>query len=155
MRLSKQTNYAIRILMYCASADGLSRVSEIAAFYDLSEQFLSKIVQVLTANDFIRSTRGRSGGIALARPAEGILLGDVVRATEENFALAECFEPGEIGCPLVSSCGLNQALNEALTAFFKVLDGYTLAELADKDRNLNVLVQLNAMKKLPFEGAKT
>ena len=152
MRLTKQTNYAIRMMMYCDSNEGLSRVKSIAGFYNLSEQFLLKILQVLTKAGLVDSVRGRNGGIRLARPAGEIGLGEIVRATEENFALAECFEAGETECPLVSSCGLNQALSEALGAFFKVLDGYTLADLTNNKRNLHVLLQLEASMHIPLNS---
>ncbi|MGI9357327.1 MAG: iron-responsive transcriptional regulator RirA [Rhizobiaceae bacterium] len=152
MRLTKQTNYAIRMMMYCDSNDGLSRVSSIAGFYDLSEQFLLRILQVLTKAGFVESVRGRNGGIRLARPADEIGLGEVIRATEDSIALAECFETGETECPLVSSCGLNQALAEALNAFFEVLDRYTLADLTSNERNLHVLLQLEAAKQMPLNS---
>jgi len=151
MRLTKQTNYAIRMMMYCDSNEGLSRVSSIAGFYNLSEQFLLKILQVLTKANLVESVRGRNGGIRLARPADQICLSEVVRATEDSFALAECFESGEVGCPLVSSCGLNQALAEALAAFFAVLDRYTLADLTNNERNLHVLLQLEASMHVPLK----
>ena len=150
MRLTKQTNYAIRMMMYCDSNSGLSRVNSIANFYNLSEQFLLKILQVLTKADLVESVRGRNGGIRLARPADEICLGEVVRATEENFALAECFEAGDTDCPLLNSCGMNKALLEALQAFFNVLDSYTLADLTNSERNLHVLLQLDASKSIPL-----
>jgi len=152
MRLTKQTNYAIRMLMYCEASDGLSRVSAIASFYNLSEQFLLKILQSLTKAGLVETVRGRNGGIRLARAAEDIRIGDVVRATEENFALAECFEAGETECPLVTTCGLNQALAEALGAFFAVLDGYTLSDLTNNSRNIHVLLQLDASKDIPLNA---
>ena len=152
MRLTKQTNYAIRMLMYCDSNEGLSRVSAIANFYGLSEQFLLKILQMLTRAGFVESVRGRNGGIRLAQPAAEIGLGEVIRATEDSFALAECFDGGEGVCPLVSACGLNQALNEALSAFFGVLDQYTLADLTNNERNLHVLLQLEAAKSEPLRA---
>lgn len=137
--------------MYCDSHEGLCRVSSIAAFYGLSEQFLLKILQVLTKSGFVETVRGRNGGIRLARPANEIGLGEVVRATEDNFALAECFEDGDANCPLVASCGLNRALSEALDAFLSILDDYTLADLTNKERNINVLVQLDSAKNTPIE----
>jgi len=152
MRLTKQTNYAIRMMMYCDSNDGLSRVSDIAGFYNLSEQFLLKILQILTKAGFVESIRGRNGGIRLALPAEELGLGEIIRVTEDNFAMAECFEGGENVCPLVNSCGLNQALSEALNAFFKVLDGYTIADLTNNKRNLHVLLQLDAAKHVPLNS---
>lgn len=153
MRLTKQTNYALRMMMYCDSNEGLSRVSEIAKFYGLSEQFLLKILQVLTKSGFVESVRGRNGGIRLKKQAEDIRIGEVVRVTEDNFALAECFEPGGSDCPLITTCGLNSALNEALSAFLGVLDKYTLSDLTNNERNIQVLVKLNASKDRPFESA--
>ena len=153
MRLTKQTNYAIRMMMYCDSADGLSRVSDIARFYGLSEQFLLKILQVLTKAGFVESVRGRNGGIRLARNAKDIGLGDVVRKTEDNFALAECFEADEMVCPLEGTCGLNQALAEALKGFLDVLDRYTLADLTNNKRNIHVLLELEASKNIPLRSS--
>lgn len=137
MRLTRQTNYAIRILMYCAANEGrLSRIPEIAAAYSVSELFLFKILQPLVENKLVETVRGRNGGVRLARPAGQISLFDIVRVTEENFSMAECFDEGSTDCPLVDSCALNAALREALGAFFEVLDSYTIADLADKRRHL-------------------
>src|SRR5690606_5887953 len=114
MRLTRQTNYAIRILMYCAVAnDRLSRIPEIAAAYSVSELFLFKILQPLVENKLVETVRGRNGGVRLGRPADQITLFDVVRVTEENFAMAECFSEEATECPLVDACGLNAALREA------------------------------------------
>lgn len=94
MRLTKQTNYAIRMLMYCASTDtgSLSRVQEIAKAYGVSELFLFKILQPLVEAGLMETVRGRKGGVRLGKPAADITLYEVVRVTEENFAMAECFE---------------------------------------------------------------
>lgn len=130
MRLTRQTNYAIRLLMYCAANEGrLSRVSEIAAAYSVSELFLFKILQPLVEAKIVETVRGRNGGVRLARPASDITLFDVVRVTEENFAMAECFETDATECPLIDSCGLNAALRKALGAFFEVLEGYSIDDL--------------------------
>lgn len=134
MRLTRQTNYAIRILMYCATNEGrLSRIPEIAAAYSVSELFLFKILQPLVANGLIETVRGRNGGVRLGRPSTDITLFDVVRVTEESFAMAECFENDATDCPLIDSCALNTALRKALGAFFDVLDGTTIADLV-RDR---------------------
>ncbi|MGN6549455.1 MAG: iron-responsive transcriptional regulator RirA [Pararhizobium sp.] len=131
MRLTKQTNYAIRMMMYCAvERDGrLSRVQDVARAYAVSELFLFKILQPLVEAGLMESVRGRKGGVRLAKPASEITLYDVVRVTEENFAMAECFETGAVECPLVDSCSLNGALYKALNAFFEVLQGYTIEDL--------------------------
>lgn len=130
MRLTRQTNYAIRILMYCAANEGqLSRIPEIAKAYQLSELFLFKILQPLVENGLVETVRGRNGGVKLGKVATAITLFDVVRVTEDNFAMAECFEDDATECPLVDSCALNEALRKALDAFFGVLAGYTIDDL--------------------------
>ena len=134
MRLTRQTNYAIRILMYCAANDGrLSRIPEIAAAYSVSELFLFKILQPLVEAKLVETVRGRHGGVRLGKPAADITLFDVVRVTEESFAMAECFENDSADCPLIDSCNLNAALRKALGAFFEVLESYTISDLV-KDR---------------------
>ena len=150
MRLTRQTNYAVRILMYCAATRGLSNVADIAEFYGISEAVLFKILQALNGAGFLETVRGRSGGIRLSRPADEIGLGEVIRAVEENFAMAECFDGGPSSCPLVTSCGFNEALGRALGAFFSVLDEYTIADLTNNRRNIHVLLQLEAGKDEPL-----
>src|SRR4051812_26336399 len=124
MRLTLQTNYSIRALLYCADNDGKpSRIRDIAKTYSISELHLFKIMHVLVENGLVETMRGRNGGIKLARPAARITLGEVVRATEGNFQLTDCLDPDH-ECPQIDSCGLSVALREALAAFLKVLDGY-------------------------------
>ena len=143
MRLTKQTNYAVRILMYCAANnEELSRVSEIALAYNLSEAFLFKILKPITDNGFISSVRGRNGGIKLAMPAEEISLLDIVRVTEDNFAMADCFDKGPTNCPLVDACTLNTVWSEALNAFFDVLEKHTISDLVKPSPNINLLLGL-------------
>lgn len=136
MRLTRQSNYAIRALVYCAvNAPGLSRVSDIAKAYGISELFLFKLIKPLVEGGLLQTVRGRHGGIKLGKPAAEISLLETIMLTEENFALAECFEDGA-DCPLIGECDLNAALREALGAFFSVLEGYSIADLADKRRSL-------------------
>ena len=145
MRLTRQTNYAIRILMYCAANEGrLSRIPEIAAAYTVSELFLFKILQPLVENKLVATVRGRNGGVRLARPAAEITLFDVVRVTEESFAMAECFENDAADCPLIDSCALNAALRKALGAFFDVLGSYTIADLTKERPSLQLLLGIDA-----------
>lgn len=147
MRLTKQTNYAFRILMYCAANDeGLSRVAEIARAYGVSEPFLFKILQPLNEGGLIETVRGRNGGIRLAREAADITLLDVVRLTEDNFSMAECFEREDSECPLVETCKLTMALREALNAFFAVLAKHTIADLARPHDNISFLLGLERRK---------
>jgi Rrf2 family iron-responsive transcriptional regulator len=133
MRLTRQSSYAIRTLMYCAvNEPELSRVADIAKAHGMSELFLFKLIKPLVEAGLIETVRGRHGGIRLGRPANEITLLDCVRLTEENFAMAECFEGGDVACPLVDACDLNAALREALGAFFNVLESYTIADLVEK-----------------------
>lgn len=137
MRLTRQSSYAIRTLIYCAvNEPGLSRVADIAKAHAISELFLFKLIKPLVEAGLIETVRGRRGGIKLGRPAEDITLLDTIKLTEENFAMAECFEGGDVSCPLVDNCDVNSALREALGAFFNVLDSYTIADLASKRRSL-------------------
>ena len=143
MRLTKQTNYAVRMLMYCAANNGhLSRIPEIAAAYGVSELFLFKILQPLTKAGLVETVRGRNGGVRLGRAADQISLFDVVKVTEDNFAMAECFEEGAVECPLVDSCGLNTALRQALNAFFEVLMKYSIDDLVKARPEINFLLGL-------------
>ena len=137
MRLTRQSSDAIRTLIYCAvNEPGLSRVADIAKAHSISELFLFKLIKPLVEGGLLKTVRGRHGGIRLGRPASEITLLDTIRLTEENFALAECFEGGDTSCPLVFGCDLSAALSEALEAFFNVLDSYTIADLADKRRSI-------------------
>lgn len=143
MRLTKQTNYAVRMLMYCAANDGrLSRIPEIAKAYGVSELFLFKILQPLNKAGLVETVRGRNGGVRLPKPATDISLFDIVKVTEDSFAMAECFEAGEIDCPLVDSCGLNAALRKALNAFFEVLQQYSIDDLVKARPQINFLLGL-------------
>lgn len=145
MRLTRQTNYAIRILMYCGANQGrLSRIPEIASAYGVSELFLFKILQPLVEHGMVETVRGRNGGVRLGKPASDITLFDVVRVTEDNFAMAECFEKDATDCPLVDSCALNEALRKALGAFFEVLESYTIENLVESKSNVRSLLGIES-----------
>lgn len=137
MKLTRQSSYAIRTLIYCAvSEPGLSRIADIAKAHAISELFLFKLIKPLVENGLLQTVRGRHGGIKLGRPASEITLLDTIKLTEESFAMAECFEGGDVTCPLVDACDVNAALREALGAFFEVLESKTIADLAFKRRSL-------------------
>ena len=154
MRLTRQSSYAIRTLVYCAVNDPeLSRVADIAKAHAISELFLFKLIKPLVENGLIRTVRGRHGGIRLGRPAAEITLLDTIQLTEENFAMAECFEDGDVTCPLSNACDLNAALREALGAFFGVLESYTIADLASKRRDIRGKLGLKAEHELELVSA--
>jgi Rrf2 family nitric oxide-sensitive transcriptional repressor len=129
MRLTTLSDYALRVLMFAAAAgDRLITIEETAKTYDISRAHLMKVVNILTRAGFIKGVRGRSGGFTLAKPAEAINIGAVVRTTEPDFALVECFATGN-RCMITKRCQLPEVLNEALSAFISTLDRYTLADI--------------------------
>jgi Rrf2 family nitric oxide-sensitive transcriptional repressor len=134
MRLSTFSDYSLRVLMYLACQDDrLATIVEISQAHGVSKNHLMKVVHQLGRNGYVETVRGKGGGIRLARAAQEIVIGDVVRASEADFALAECFvHTGQ--CRIVPSCRLQGVLGEALAALLAVLDRYTLADLVDGDR---------------------
>jgi Rrf2 family nitric oxide-sensitive transcriptional repressor len=125
MRLTRYTDYSLRVLIHLALHDNrLCSIGEIARTYDISHNHLMKVVNALGRDGFVETVRGRSGGMRLARPPEQIKVGDVIRRTEEGFEMAECS-----GCSLSPACGLTGVLAEAVTAMLKVFDAYTIADL--------------------------
>ena len=151
MRVTKQTNYAIRMLMYCAAdPNDLSRVPDVAKAYRVSELFLFKILKPLVKAGLIETVRGRNGGIRLGRPAEDITLFDIIRVTEDSFAMAECFENDAADCPLVDSCALNSAWRQALNAFLGELQNHTIAELSSS--RFNIANRLGLGEKIAAAG---
>jgi Rrf2 family nitric oxide-sensitive transcriptional repressor len=129
MRLTTFSDYALRVLLYAASAgDHLITIEETANAYKISRAHLMKVVNILTRTGYIKGVRGRSGGFTLAKAPQDINLGAVVRATESDFALVECFATGN-ECIITKRCRLPNVLNEALGAFVSTLDRYTLADL--------------------------
>jgi Rrf2 family iron-responsive transcriptional regulator len=140
-------------MMYCAANEGrLSRIPEIASAYSVSELFLFKILQPLVENALVETVRGRNGGVRLARPATELTLFDVVRVTEENFAMAECFENDASECPLVDSCALNSALREALNAFFAVLERYSIDDLVKERPSIRSLLGIDLRDRPALAG---
>jgi Rrf2 family nitric oxide-sensitive transcriptional repressor len=130
MRLTLHTDLALRLLMLLAiEPDQLHTIEEAARRYGVSRNHLMKVTQTLAQSGFIESTRGRKGGLRLARPATAISLGAVVRATEDGFDLVECFDPDRNRCVLAPVCGLRGPLDQALRAFLATLDRYSLADL--------------------------
>lgn len=129
MRLTIFSDYALRVLMYAAAAGNrLITIEETAKTYNISRAHLRKIVNILTRTGYIRAVRGRSGGFTLAKLPQAINLGELVRATEPDFALVECFAAGS-HCIITKRCQLPDVFNEALRAFIGTLDRYTLADI--------------------------
>lgn len=130
MQLTLHTDYALRVLIYLRlKGDSLVTISEIADFYQISRNHLVKVVHGLASHGYIRTQRGKGGGMLLARPACEINIGDVVRHAEPNFHVVECFNPQTTHCPIFAMCSLKGVLDNALREFLAVLDRYTLEDL--------------------------
>ncbi|HQY40036.1 MAG TPA: Rrf2 family transcriptional regulator [Giesbergeria sp.] len=132
MRLTQWTDFTLRVLMYCAACEGRAQpvtISEVAESYGISRSHLTKIVQELSAIGLLETTRGRGGGMRLMKPAKEINIGAVVRSTETDFTVVECFDPENNQCRLSSHCRLQGVLGKAMQSFFGVLDALTLEDL--------------------------
>lgn len=137
MRLTKHSDYALRVLIYVAAMrsgrskqpDRLVSTEEISAAYAISPHHLVKVVGKLGKAGFLEIKRGRGGGLRLAHPPEDIRVGEVIAATEPDFALVECMQAGNEACPLTGACALIPPLQEAQQAFLDALDNYTLADV--------------------------
>ncbi|MGF1614386.1 MAG: Rrf2 family transcriptional regulator [Gammaproteobacteria bacterium] len=137
MRLTVYTDYALRVLIYVAlKPTAVATINEIAQSYGISRNHLMKVVHRLGMLGYLETLRGKNGGIRLARAPSEINLGEVVRDTEEDMALVECFQPLSGNCRIQPECVLRNAIQQALSAFMQVLDGYTLAHLIKPNRNL-------------------
>lgn len=146
MQLTLYTDYSLRVLVYLGlKTDDLATISEIAGTYGISRNHLVKVVHNLSSEGFIDTLRGKGGGLRLARPPEKINIGDVVRHTEPNFNLVECFDEENPGsCPITPMCKLKGGLARAFGAFMAELDTMTLADiLTNREalaRPLNIVV---------------
>ena len=132
MQLTRYTDYSLRVLLYLAvHADRLVTISEISDAYGISRNHLVKVVHELGGLGFVRTQRGKLGGMELARPAAEINVGDVVRHTEKTLTVVNCNTPL---CPIRPACELRDILFDARDAFLAVLDQHTLRDLTERER---------------------
>jgi Rrf2 family nitric oxide-sensitive transcriptional repressor len=131
LNLTLHSDYSLRILLYLAEhRDRAVSTREISEAYGISRNHLVRVVQTLQSHSFVKAATGRGGGITLARDPADINIGAVVRKTEPNFKIVECFDVRANTCLILPVCSLRGVLMKALESFFAVLDGYTLADLA-------------------------
>ncbi len=129
MQLSLYSDYALRVLMALAVSERRLTIDEIARRYSISRHHLAKVAQDLQAQSLVEATRGRGGGLQLARAPQDIRIGEVVRRLERLDSFVGCFALPEGGCAVNGVCGLKPALAGALEAFLAHLDGYRLSDL--------------------------
>ena len=136
MRLTQFTDYALRTLLYLGVHDDrLVPVSEVARSYRVSHNHLVKVAAMLTELGVVEAVRGRGGGLRLAVDPAEVNVGWVIRRTEPDFHLVECFDRATDTCPITPACMLKKVLHEARRNFFDTLDRYTLEDfLASPER---------------------
>ncbi|NOY71715.1 MAG: Rrf2 family transcriptional regulator [Gammaproteobacteria bacterium] len=143
MQLTVYTDYSLRVLVYLGlRPDTPVTITEIADSYAISRNHLVKVVHNLGTHRFILTTRGRGGGLILARNPEEINIGDVVRHTELNFDLLECFNMEKNTCPIASVCALKTGLQAAQKAFVDVLDQFSLQDVIQNKKELAALLSV-------------
>jgi Rrf2 family nitric oxide-sensitive transcriptional repressor len=142
MQLTRYTDYSLRVLLYLAACEPEQRVTvgDIAERFDIARNHLVKVVNRLGQLGYVKTIRGKGGGIVLGRDTKDIGLGAVVRDMENNLNLIDCNQPP---CPLRGNCQLKGILNKAARAFFAVLDEYTLADLVHQPEPLRVMLNLS------------
>jgi Rrf2 family nitric oxide-sensitive transcriptional repressor len=141
MRLTAYTDLSLRVLMYLAlHPDRRPTIAEIADRYRVSKAHLMKVVYQLGLMGYVETTRGKGGGLALAKRLEDMTVGEIVRKTEPDMALVACFDPDATPCVIAPACRLKGKMNEARAAFLKVLDDCTLAEVMGNRPALEVLL---------------
>lgn len=139
MRLTMMSDYALRVLLYAAAhSERLVTIDETQEIYGMSRGHLMKIVGVLASAGLLRSQRGRTGGFTLGKSPEEIRLGDVLRLTEPDFEMVECFAPTN-ACAITPFCRLPGIVSEALDAFMAVMERHTLADLIIRPQDFGVI----------------
>ena len=143
MQLTRQTDYAVRVLMFLGiqKSDELVTISDIAQHFDISRNHLMKIVHKLGQMDYIQTVRGKYGGLRLERNAQTINLGQVIRDFETSLDIVNC---NKLYCPLTGACELKPILARAREAFLQVVDEYTLQDLLRNPQDMRVLLNLDA-----------
>ncbi len=156
MQLTRYTDYSLRVLVYLSINQGKSAtISEIADFYKISRNHLVKVVHNLSLKKYINSSRGKGGGLRLAHTPNEIIVGAVVRDTEPNFNVAECFTEVHDNCSIETICQLKNILHIATENFLSTLDGYTVADIIADSANEESIIDLHpSIKRLLEENTE-
>ncbi|MCG3172431.1 MAG: HTH-type transcriptional repressor NsrR [Myxococcota bacterium] len=141
MRLTLQTDYSLRILMYVGiHADRVAPAQEIAAAFGISGHHVAKVAKQLVREGYLKARRGKQGGLELALDPERIRVGDVIRRIEPHLDILECFDPATNTCPLTGVCTLEKVMLQARKAFLDVADGATLADLIARPQHMSAML---------------
>ena len=141
MHITRYTDYSLRVLIYLAEQGArLATIQEIADSYEISKNHLMKVVHQLNKKGYIETIRGKKGGMRLHMAPNEINIGVLVRETEQDLSIVECFS-SKNACKITPVCGLKAMFAEALKAFLETLDKYTLADVI-QDKHRPQLVRL-------------
>lgn len=152
MKLTRQADYSLRVLLFLAlRPDEVATVGEIASAYRVSAHHLAKVAQLLGKRGYVELLRGQSGGLKLLADPSLLRIGDVVRETEPNFELLECFNAEKNSCPLDPSCALKGVFKQAERRFLETLDQYTLADMMRRPQTLYKVLRPGP-KRTPDQG---
>lgn len=145
MRLTTFTDYSLRVLIYLGVRNGeRAAIGDIAAAYGISKNHLMKVILYLAAEGYVVTTRGKGGGVGLDIDPDCVRIGELVRKSEADSALVECFSQGPQDCRIARSCLLRGAFGKAVQAFYAVLDTYTLADLLGNHAALEHMLLLSS-----------
>ncbi|GLR63357.1 RrF2 family transcriptional regulator [Marinospirillum insulare] len=150
MQLTRQTDYAIRVMMFLGiqKDDRLVTISDIAHHFDISRNHLMKIVHRLGQKEYIQTVRGKYGGLRLERDPSTVKLGDLVRDFETTLDVIDC---KKLTCPVTGSCDLKPIMQKAQEAFLAVIDEYTLQNLITNPVDLRSLLGIDETEELPLQ----
>lgn len=144
MKLTAFTDYSLRVLIYLsAEPDRRATIAEICEAYDIKANHLTKVVHHLSKRGWVETVRGKGGGLTLAMPAQEIVVGKVVRDCEGAAEPAECFAAEPSCCAIGQVCHLKGVLAEAVSAFYGVLDRYTLADITQNRLDLSRILHFH------------
>lgn len=143
MKLTRHSDYSLRVLVYLGAHPGRAvPLSEICRSFDISQNHVAKVANKLLQLQFVTARRGKTGGYLLAKAPEEIGVGEVIRKTEPDMDLLECFNPEINTCKIAGACRLQFILNEAQAAFLAVLDHYTVKDLLENSSELRDILQV-------------
>lgn len=151
MRLTIQTDYALRTLMLLSVSKGPQSTKDVATHYGISQNHLAKVVQRLVIGGFVKTARGRGGGLKLVQLPREINIGAVVRAIEDFDNFVECFDPTTNKCVAIRACGLKGILAGGIAALLTHLDRFSLEDLVPYPEKLSKALGMND-NALPLEG---
>ena len=143
MQLTRHTDFSLRVLIYLSlnKSGELVTINEISEHFEILKNHLTKVVNHLAQKGFVKTVRGKNGGLRLANPPANIKLGDVVRSMEMNLDVVDCSKPL---CPLINNCKLKRILNEAKQSFLKTLDNYTIEDLSEEPETIKNLLHFSS-----------